>query len=90
MTVADLGERMTAEEFMGWYEFDAEFISDDWHTAAMISSTVANVFGGKTRGSDFLPDRRAAVDPPSPERFKARFGSFRESHNARVRAKGDA
>jgi hypothetical protein len=86
MTVGELSERMTADEFMDWYEHDREYPGESWEQTALICSTVANAFGGKTKPSDFLPKFGIDVEAPSPETVKLKFRSFAEAHNARIAA----
>lgn len=79
MTLAELGERMSAQEFSLWMHYHARcpigVIRDDLH-AGIVASTVAN-FAGKVMKegrsvtpADFMP-RRPDDEPDPAEHFGA-------------------
>jgi hypothetical protein len=88
MTVEDLRERMSAQEFMRWFEFDRTWTSDAWRQTALLCSVIHNTmsFGGKRKvPADFLPIKQIeAVDAPTPAVLKRKFGGFAARHNARI------
>lgn len=65
MTVAELGERMDAEEFVHWRMLEEEDPLPDPHlSAAIVAWTTARALGGSrtARLDDFLPRRRPQQD----------------------------
>jgi len=86
MTVAELGLRMDAAEFLEWDAFDRVHTSDDWYQSALLRLTVAQVAGNKRATlEDFLPRRERVKGDP--------FGkllAWARGHNTRLaKVQGD-
>lgn len=90
MTLAELGERMTAREFLAWQAFDAvEPIGGERLdlAAGIVAATIANANRDAKRTkpfkpADFMP---LAPRPPSPpDGGLAEFIAWARDHNRRI------
>jgi hypothetical protein len=82
-TVSDLKHRMSNAEFGRWINYrNRHGAMDDKRTsdrpAAVIASTIAQVFGGKATSEDFMPYKRKDDELPSrPEELMSVFGGLK-------------
>lgn len=94
MTLAELGERMSAREFLDWQTFDSlEPIGGERIdlAAGIIASTIANASRDAKRTkpfkpADFMP---LAPQPPAPkDGGLAAFIAWARAHNRRLKEGG--
>lgn len=91
MTVGELEERMTAEEYIEWQEYDSSHHPVELiHTASIVATLYNTALGNKKRhkAEDFLPklDDGTRV-PPTVDQFRAKWTARRERINAYHRQK---
>ena len=89
-TVAELKHRMSSAEFGRWIKYrNRNGAMDDRRAydrpAAIIASTVAQVFGGKATAEDFMPFKRQAEDQEvsRPQELLSVFGGMKPGKRKR-------
>jgi hypothetical protein len=89
-TVAELKHRMSWAEFGRWIKYRNRYgAMDDRRTvdrpAAVIASTLAQVFGGKATAEDFMPYKPQDEDQviSRPEELLSVFGGLKQGKRKR-------